>query len=164
MAHPDGELIAYLRGELGPPERERVDAHLAACVECREDLDAFPRLLDTLRAGLPEPPAIHWGSFRAELREKVAARAPLTHRARLARWWPVPAVLSAAVASLLVFLAVHGVNRAPRPGETFTAFEEVAIGGQLDLLKHYQVVERLDLLEDLDVIRNLDSLEAGRAS
>jgi hypothetical protein len=38
----------------------------------------------------------------------------------------------------------------------------MAIGGRLDLLTQYPVVERLDLYEDLDVIRGLDELAPTR--
>jgi hypothetical protein len=42
------------------------------------------------------------------------------------------------------------------------ALEETVLGGQLELLQTYPVVERLDLLENLDVIRQLDRLAPSR--
>lgn len=101
MGHPTAELIAYLREELSAPDRERVAGHLAACTSCRAACEDFRRLLDVLRAPAPAPPAPAWGPYRAELRERLAARtAP-------ARWWrrPVPLALSAALAGALAALA-----------------------------------------------------------
>jgi anti-sigma factor RsiW len=140
MQHPTSELIAYLSGELAPADRERVDAHLAGCAECRRARDAFREILDGLRASAPAPPEVHWGRWRAELRAKVEARG------RRRRWWlsPVPVALSAALAGvLLVFAWQGGVRHAPRPD--LPSVEEVA-------------VEQLDLLEDLELIGHLDRL------
>ena len=33
--HPESELVPYVRGELTPPERERVARHLEDCPDCR---------------------------------------------------------------------------------------------------------------------------------
>lgn len=38
------ELMRYLDGELAPNERARVDAHVAACSECRRELTVFREL------------------------------------------------------------------------------------------------------------------------
>src|SRR3989442_12442178 len=113
MQHPKSELIAHLRGELTTADRERVDAHLAACDECRRARDAFGEILDALRASAPAPPEIHWGRRRAELQAKVEARG------RRRRWWlsPVPIALSAALAGgVLVAAGAGGPGQAARPG------------------------------------------------
>ena len=114
-------------------------------------------ILDTLARTAPAPPDVHWGRYRAELREKLETR-----RARRT-WWrrPVPVALSASLAGVLLFFAVWGGHR-NGTGTDLTALEEAVLGGQLGLLQQYAVVERLDLLEELDVIRNLDRLAAGR--
>lgn len=140
MQHPKSELIAHLRGELTTADRERVDAHLAACDECRRARDAFGEILDALRASAPAPPEIHWGRWRAELQAKVEARG------RRRRWWlsPVPIALSAALAGVLLVVAWQGgLRQATRPD--VTSIEEVAL-------------EQLDLLEDLELIGHLDRL------
>ena len=114
-------------------------------------------ILDTLARTVPAPPDVHWGRYRAELREKLETR-----RARRA-WWrrPVPVALSASLAGALLFFAVWG-GRENGNGLDLVALEEALLGGRLGLLQQYAVVERLDLLEELDVIRNLDRLAAGR--
>ena len=153
MTHPQTELIAYLRDELAPAERQRVEAHLVACAECRHEQEAFAQILGGLAATPPPGPDLHWGSYRAELREKLEAR-----RAR-GRWFgrPLPLALSAAMAGLLVVAIWVGIDREATRHDITTA-EEVVLGRRLEMLRQYEVVEQLDLLEDLDMIGSLDRL------
>src|SRR5919202_1120065 len=75
-AHVRDELSAYLDGELSPGARRAVDDHLAACAECRAELEGLSRTRDLLRA-LPSvaPPR----SFAITAEMASAARpAPLT--------------------------------------------------------------------------------------
>jgi anti-sigma factor RsiW len=155
MRHPETELIALLRGELVGPARDRVERHLGSCPACREARDDFRRTLAMLERSGPEPPPLRGARYRAELREKLEAR---RQRSAAPAWWrwPFPLALSAGLAGMLVFLAVHrGVPPAER-AEVLPS-EEAAIARRLDLLRNYQLVERLDLLEDFDILRNLDS-------
>jgi len=114
-------------------------------------------ILDALARTAPAPPDVHWGRYRAELREKLETR-----RQRRA-WWrrPVPLALSASLAGALLFFAVWG-GRENGTGVDLVTLDEALLGGRLGLLQQYAVVERLDLLEELDVIRNLDGLAAER--
>jgi hypothetical protein len=126
------------------------------------EFEQFRDILDDLARAVPRPPDVHWGRYRAELREKLEAR----RESRRAWWWrPVPLALSASLAGLLLVVALLAVQSARQSGTgvDFAAVEEAAIGGQLGLLEQYQVVERLDLLEELDVIRDLDRLAIDRA-
>lgn len=158
MRHPETELIAFVRGELVGPAYDRVARHLDACPPCRAARDDVREALEELRSSMPEPPALHRARYRAELRQKLEARLA---RAGAHRWWywPVPLALSAGLASVLLFLAVHGGLR-PADRAEVTALD-AAIAPKLELLRNYQVVERLDLLEDFDILRSLDS-SAGR--
>jgi anti-sigma factor RsiW len=156
--HPETELVDYVRGELAPADRERVALHLEGCADCRQDAEGLRELLGRLARAVPAAPGISWGSYRAELREKLEAR-----RARRHAWWgrPVTLALSASLAGVLLLVAVWGGHRSPGGVEPLT-LEETALGGRLGLLQQYSVVERLDLLEELDVIRNLDQLAGTR--
>ena len=151
--HPDTELTGYVTDALPPAGRARVAAHLDACADCRRAVEESRAVLADLATGVPAPPPIDWGRYRADLRARVQAR---SRRA----WWarPMPAVLAAGVATAVLLLAIHGLDR--RPGE-LAAVEETMLGARLPLLQQYRVVERLDLLEDLEVIRHLDRLGAG---
>ncbi len=116
-------------------------------------------ILDTLARTAPAPPGVHWGRYRAELREKLETRRQ--RRGCAVLYADVTLALSAGLAGVLLFFAVWGGYR-NGTGTDFTALEETVLGGRLGLLQQYAVVERLDLLEELDVIRNLDRLAAGR--
>jgi hypothetical protein len=63
------ELSAYLDGELTPPQRELVEAHLASCPQCQQAL-AELKALTAGTAALPklEPAA----EFLAEVRRKIS--------------------------------------------------------------------------------------------
>ena len=161
--HPERELIAYLKDELAPAARATIARHLDACGTCRQTADAFRKLLEGL-ADVPAP-AVHWPSYRAELRTRLQAR---TERRPWA-WWrhPLPVAVSAGLATALVVVALLAPSarqeeRRVRPAENLNGFEEVVLGTRLDLLRQYPVVEHLDLLENLDVIRQLDGLTGSR--
>lgn len=159
MRHDETAIVPYLRGELGGAERREVEAHLAGCADCRAVADEFRSILAALVEAAPAPPAMHWGRYRAELRDKLDRQ-----RRRAAsppRWRPVSLALSGALAAVLVFLAIEGTDRGTRSAD-LSAVEETVMGGRLDLFRQYSLVERLDLLEDLDVIGQLDALERTR--
>src|SRR3990167_1338566 len=94
--HPDTLLIAYLRGELAENDHRSVADHLAACSGCARAAEDFQRILNDLGSSLPQPPQVHWGAYRAELREKLEARRRPWGWQWLRR--PVPLALSAAAA------------------------------------------------------------------
>jgi len=152
--HPETELVPYVRGELAPAERERVTRHLDECPDCRQDAEGLRELLMKLSRSVPVEPRVNWGSYRAELRDKLAAR-----RARRRAWWsqPLPVALAASFAGVLLVFGVWGGWRS-RGGVEPVTTEEATIGRRLGLLQEYSVVERLDLLEEFDVIRNLDQV------
>jgi predicted anti-sigma-YlaC factor YlaD len=162
MAHEDTRIVPFLRGELAESEQRAVESHLAGCAECRATADDFQATLALLAASAPAAPDVHWGGYRVELREKLDARRGT--RPAQSRWWrPVSVAFSGALAAVLLFLAVQDGRRDLRVADLGTV-EETVIGGKLDLLRQYSLVERLDLLEDLEVIRHLDGLESTRES
>ena len=157
--HPDALLIAYLRGELAESDRRSVADHLAACSECARAAENFQRILSDLGSSLPEPPQVHWGAYRAELREKLQARRPWGWQ-----WLrrPVPLALSAAAAGVLLILGVQSWISGPHVNGDLASLEETVVASRLDLLRQYAVIERLDLWEDLEVVRRLDELYPSR--
>lgn len=162
MAHEDTRIVPFLRGELAEAEGRAVASHLAACAACRAMADDFEATLTLLAASAPPPPPVHWGRYRVELREKLDAQRP-TRPVHAAWWRPVSVALSGALAAVLLFLAVQHGRQDVRVAD-LGPLEETVIGGKLDLLRQYSLVERLDLLEDLEVIRHLDGLESTRES
>jgi anti-sigma factor RsiW len=94
------ELSAYVDGELTPHRRERIEAHLASCPQCREALAE----LKTLAAGVAALPKLQPSPrFLAEVRRKIARGdnpEALTWRDYLFRpfWIKVPLELAALAA------------------------------------------------------------------
>lgn len=155
--HPETALAPYLRGELAAAERAEVAAHLETCAGCRRLADDFRALLSDLRQSAPEPPPIHPERYQAELAVRLRRRGAAPARVH---WLaPLPLALAAGLAGVLLYVGALGLVR---PADDLVAFEEAVIGGRLDLLRQYRVVERLDLLEDLDVVRQLDALAPSR--
>jgi anti-sigma factor RsiW len=161
--HVELELMPYLRGELAGAEREAVEAHLAACEHCRRERDAFADIVGELRRSGPEPPPVHWGRWRAELRGRL-------ERPRGWRWWarPLPAVLSLGVASALLAVVWLGIGRVTPPENVASAPPAVAPAPQTTLVEASDpllgqpLAAQIELLEDLDVIVQLDNLAPGQ--
>src|SRR2546428_11455497 len=77
------------------------------------EFEQFRDILDELARAVPTPPDVHWGRYRAELREKLEARLVR----RRARWWrPVPLALSAGLAGLLLFFAFFAIQSGRQNG------------------------------------------------
>ena len=105
-ASPDIELYFY--GELDAASRARVDAHLAGCAECRQQLDDLRAIASAL-AGVPRveaPPAGEWAGFMRRLDEASGMGAP-PPRSTLRAWMPVLAV-AAAVEILVIGMVLAG--------------------------------------------------------
>ena len=82
-------LVAFLYGETSDRERAEVEAHLAGCVACAEDVDQ----LRAVRADLAA-----WQPPDADLGFRIVREAVTTSR----RWWHVPAWAPVAMAAGLL--------------------------------------------------------------
>lgn len=161
--HVDELLIGHVRGELEGPEQTRVEAHLAACAECRTTRARFAGLLAELGRTAPPVPPVHWGAYRAELRERLErGRADGgTVWAWLVR--PAPALVAAALVAALVYAGLPGGPRDPG-GTDPLALDNTILASRLDMIARLDVVQQLDLLEDFNVINELDQLPGPRKS
>jgi anti-sigma factor RsiW len=56
--YDDGQLRAYLDGELPPLERAALAAHVSGCAACREQLGQMHALAARVRSLLPAPPVV----------------------------------------------------------------------------------------------------------
>lgn len=115
MSHPAEQLSDYLDEELTPAERAEIDAHLAACAECRATLDelrAIVRHATTLRDVMPR--ADLWPGIERQLASPV----PQVPRVPGVLAWRVTLSLPqlAAAAVLLVSVSVGSMwMLQPRP-------------------------------------------------
>jgi hypothetical protein len=117
--------------------------------------DEFRDLVQELRRTAPEPPPIHWGAYRAELRDKLERREAHTPWAWTWSWKSRPLQIAVAT-SLVVVLA--WVGWPGRPATDPALLENAILASRLDLIAQLDVVQRLDVLEDFDVISRLDRL------
>jgi hypothetical protein len=115
--------------------------------------DEFKDVIAELRRTAPEPPPVHWGAYRAELRETLerGARGGWGGWSRLLRPFQMAV---AAVSSRACLYRPAGPPPVPDPATMDNAF----LSSHLDVIAHLDVVQRLDLLEDFDIIERLDSL------
>lgn len=91
------DLSAYLDGRLAPPERRRVEEHLAACARCRQELEELRTVVRALR-GLSQVPAPR--SFRLSPAQVEAAR-PAARPA-----WAYGALGTATAAATILFVVL----------------------------------------------------------
>ncbi|MCY1031143.1 zf-HC2 domain-containing protein [Corallococcus sp. BB11-1] len=149
------DLTAYVDGELPPPHRARVEAHLGTCAACQ----GTERLLRVTVARMARLPAFTPSPSR---RRDVLARLdalPPTWRERLAALLrpgllvPSLGVAAAAVLALLV-MGRGGVEPAALDELDAGAFE---VATNLELVEDYEVLG-LDSSDDLEVVENLHEL------
>jgi anti-sigma factor RsiW len=161
--HVDEWLTDHVRGDLDPADRARVDAHLAACDDCRASRERFAALMAELAQTAPAPPPIHWGAYRAELRERLERRT--SGSAWLWAWLarPLPALVAAGLVAVLVMTGLPAGVRTPSAPDPL-ALDNTILASQLDMIARLDVVQQLDLLEDFNVIGELDELPEPQKS
>lgn len=163
-------LIEYLDGNLTGGARAELEAHLAHCPGCREELRDLQETL-TLIASMqvPEPPEAFWQQYLRELRQKVAP-AP-----RLPRLWdwvaalplrPIPAMAVGIVLILAVFLTWQSSPERPpmRDLTSLNLTQQLALSQDLDLLREMDLLEEIELLEDWELIRSRAILGPQKAT
>jgi hypothetical protein len=95
-------LIAYLYGDIEPAARQVVDAHLARCRECADEVTALGHVRSELRLWVPP---------NAELDFTIVQKSALpgSNVLRPARWWDTVPVWAQAAAAVLVLAAGAGI-------------------------------------------------------
>jgi anti-sigma factor RsiW len=147
------ELTAYVDGELPPPRRAEVAAHLGTCAECRST-EALLRQTVARMAELPEftPSA----ETRRAVLAKVDALPPPLKERLLALLRPTVLVPSLGLAAAVGLAVVYsGRDTQGLEGVDAGALE---LAANLELVEDYDVVG-LDSFEDLEVVENLHELE-----
>ena len=119
MTHPEEHLAGYVDGTLTADERAEVDAHLASCATCREEIELSTNAVTLLR-DLPHVP-VPVGTTRPVIAEAEKELTPRTRRSR--GGWTQWAAGLAAAAVLVAVVAVA----LPRVG--MEAENEPAAGG-----------------------------------
>jgi anti-sigma factor (TIGR02949 family) len=121
-------LSEYLDGALPQDSREALEAHLAACAECREELELLRRVVHAVGAipGCPAP-----DGFAERVVGRVGRVSAAQRRSRAVRLWfkalPVAAMFLVVVATTFV---VHrnGLFQAGRKGRAIDLASELPVG------------------------------------
>jgi hypothetical protein len=105
-----------VNGTLAPDEAERVDAHLAECEACRQDLAVESELAREV-ALLPLDVEEGWRTMALRLPDTAQGR---RRPPRFGRSGPVGWALGGALAaSIVAAVAIAGLQRPPAPAQTF---------------------------------------------
>lgn len=121
--------------------------------------DEFGDVIEELRRTAPEPPPVHWGTYRAELRQKLERRGSRGWAGWSRPLRPVQVAVAASFVAVLVYIGL------PDHGQTLNdqaMMDNAVLASRLDMISHLDVVQKLDLLEDFDIIERLDRLPARR--
>ncbi len=156
MSCPHDELKAYLLGELDGAGRRGVEAHLASCAGCREEMERLKLTEAALRSVAEE-----------EMPHRIAFVSDKIFEPRgWARFWnSAPRLGFASAAMLAAAILLHGYLR-PAPevtAEQMAALEErvraeVMRNVENDLMP---VVEGLQVIQKRAAVMYRTSLEAG---
>ncbi|UOD80771.1 anti-sigma factor family protein [Paenarthrobacter ureafaciens] len=128
-------LGAYLLGGLEPDEARAFEDHLAACADCRgelEELESLPALLDAVPAADAVALTVAGGSQPLAPLETVPPSLLVdlsTRRRKSRRRWAAVVGAVAAACLALGFLAGPLLNQPPKPDATYS----VQSGGGLQL-------------------------------
>ncbi len=115
------QLSAYLDGELSPDERARVDAHVAACAECRVVLDDLKAIVVTAPYYEGEAPK---RDLWAGIAQGIQAEKEVPISGRRATGYGRQFSLGQLIAASLAFAAIAG-------GSVYVALRQPAAGVQL---------------------------------
>jgi anti-sigma factor RsiW len=166
-------LSLYLDDDLAPAERQRLEAHLEACDECRTTLDEL-RAVVAAAALLPErqPPRDLWAGIRAGIEAPVVIALPQPQRPPARRFaFTAPQLAAAGIALVLLssaaawFAATRGGPAAGVPvAASAAAPEAVHTVAQLDA-RYVHVIDDLEAaLADAGDVLDPATVAAVRAS
>jgi anti-sigma factor RsiW len=135
------DLVSYYYGDLDPPARAHLEAHLEGCFTCRENLAGIRCLLDGLPREKVELAPADLGRFAA----RVAGRATPRRSRRVPVWGGAIAAAAVVVGIILVRWPDSAPEISPAP-----AASEIKILSELELLQELDLLENLELLQELE--------------
>jgi hypothetical protein len=121
--------------------------------------DEFKDVIEALRRTAPEPPAVHWGAYRAELRERLERSGSRTRAGWSRQLRPSQMAVAASFVAMLIYIGLPGNGQSPNDP---SVMDNAILASRLDVIAQLDVVQKLDVLEDFDVIERLDSLPTPR--
>ena len=124
--HWTDRLSEYVDGELDPPTRVAIDAHLATCAECRATRDALTRVVARARR-VPdrEPSRDLWTSVEAAFEASRVTPMPSAPRPRLVTL-PVGRLVAAVAAVAIIAAGVAWMVASTRTAPPLAAVPDSA--------------------------------------
>jgi anti-sigma factor RsiW len=160
--HWTDRLSEYVDGELDPPTRVAIDAHLAICAECRATRDALTRVIARARrVPYREPSRDLWTSVEAAIdasRVTPIASAPRRRLVTLPMGRLVAAVAAVAIIAAGIAWMVASTRTAP-PLAAVPDSAPATIGVPMTSPAALAVASYRDAAADLE-----RALEAGRST
>jgi len=146
MAHLDEQLSAYLDGDLAGEDLARAEAHLAACAECRAELEGLRRLVRRAAALDDRPPERDlWAGIARQIAtpdtRDVIPFAPRTRRFA----FTMPQL--AAAAALLMAISAGAVTLLQRPQAGVVGLRPVSLSpGDVTVASYDSVITDMEHL------------------
>ncbi|HSL11139.1 MAG TPA: zf-HC2 domain-containing protein [Actinomycetota bacterium] len=130
MTHPEDQLAGYVDGSLDRDERAVVDAHLATCSNCRDELAAATvarAALASLPRSVATPPAVGRAAIEGARRSDRAVTRPVAapDHPRWSRW----AGAAAGAAAVVLALAVAIPSLSGGDGDRAAELAAPGVGG-----------------------------------
>ncbi|HHO68050.1 MAG TPA: hypothetical protein ENK12_03365 [Gammaproteobacteria bacterium] len=141
--HPDELLVFHVNGTLDAEERAQVEAHLADCPRCREEVEFLRALRSSMQASAAdaEPDDMAWPRLQRAIRKEKTGQRPR-------RWLP------AALAASLLVIAVQAVmligERAPDSRYTLSGAGPQGVVLQLRFQPQATEAQIRDVLQRVD--------------
>ena len=140
-------LGLYLSGGLSEKDRRRVEAHIASCPRCAEEVRLYRASYDALDGVEDVRPS---EDFQRKLRSRIRRLAAGDAETRPSGTRPARTPLRRAVAAAAACAAlVLGLWLALRPGRTP---DQDRYGLELTAQEEQEIIENLPLLENLDIL------------
>lgn len=156
MSCPQDDLKAYLLGELPEGDRRGVEAHLAACAACREELGRLRQTAEVLRSVADE-----------EIPHRIAFVSDKIFEPRgWARFWnSAPRLGFASAALLAAAILAHALLR-PAPSVTPEQMAALESRVRAEVLRNVEndlapVVENFQVIQKRAAVIYRASLEGG---
>lgn len=134
------DLDAYLVGDLGEESQRRLEAHLHACADCRQELADLRVVLSALPTVAPDVPPLAVQRLKTRVTAELATRR---------RWSTQLAASAVLLTALVVIIALPDTpRRLPPPAD---------LVGELELLQQLEMLDALDMLGELELLEELES-------